>query len=129
MTLGYSARLALLAGALLLLVLAVACSGSSVVGRWQQQGNPQAGLEFRQGNRVEGELGAAGGPRIPIRGRWAQEGARVDVFVESGPLFDAAGGELALNGRIDGTRMTVSPPAGLPGLTGQVILERLPDSR
>ncbi len=106
--------------------LVAGCGAGSVTGNWQQLGVPDAGLEFRQGGRVDGELGPPGGPRVRVTGRWAQEGARVDVFVESGPLFQAAGGEVVLPARIDGDRMTISPPGGLPGLTGQIALERRP---
>lgn len=119
------AILAILLGGLALMLLA--CSGPTVPGRWQMDGNPEAGIEFRNGGQFQGELGPAGARRVRLEGTWVANGAEVTLTV-GGDLAKVAP-DLKLLGKIQGDTMTINPPANAPGLTGTVTLKRQPDRR
>ena len=102
--------------------LLVACAPGSPAGRWQQEGNPNAGLEIREGGQFQGELGATGNPRVHLEGTWKASGADV-TFTVGGALGQAVP-NLVLLGKIQGDVMTISPPSTVPELTGTVTLRR-----
>ena len=110
-----------------LVALAVACGPPSPMGRWQVEGNPNAGLEIRDGGQFQGELGGTdGGPRLRLEGTWAANGSDV-TFNVGGALAQRVPG-LTLIGKIQGDTMVVSPPQEA-GLTGTINLRKQPDRR
>lgn len=104
------------------MLLLAACAGPSAVGRWQVENNPNAGLEIREGGQFQGELGAAGNPRIRLEGTWAANGSGV-TFQVGGALAQAVP-NLTLTGRIEGDVMTLTPPPNTMGLAGTITLRR-----
>lgn len=105
-------------------LLVAACGGPSAVGRWQVEGNPNAGLEIRPDNTYSGELGTnPANPRLRLEGRWRMNGSDL-VLEDSGPLSKLAG-SFQLTGRIQGDTMTISPP-DIQGLSGTITLKKQP---
>jgi hypothetical protein len=121
MSLPRLSRLCLLALSLATAFL-IACGPPSPSGRWQQEDNPNAGLEIRDNGQFTGELGKTGEPRVRLEGTWKANGADVSLSI-GGALGQAAPG-LVFPAKIQGDVMTISPPANVPGLTGTVTLRK-----
>ena len=102
--------------------LLVACGPSSPAGRWQQEGNPNAGLEIREGGQFQGELGATGNPRVRLEGTWKASGT--DVTFTVGGALGQSFPNLVLEGKMQGDVMTITPPSTVPGLTGTITLRK-----
>jgi hypothetical protein len=120
MTRGWA--LLLLAVSLLLLGL-VACGPPSPVGRWQMEGNPNAGIEFREGGQFQGELGPNGSPRVHMEGTWTASGNDL-TLVPTGALA-ALAPNLTFSGKMQGDTMTINLPQNVPGMNVSFTLRRI----
>src|SRR4051812_45068421 len=95
-----------------MLLLNSACGPASPVGRWQQEGNPDAGFEIQDGGSFQGELGPAGARRVKLEGTWKAAGNDV-TFALGGALGQAAPNTV-LQAKMNGDTMVISPPATVP---------------
>jgi hypothetical protein len=90
----------------LLVVAMLACSSPpKVPGKWQLSTSAESGFDVSADGTFQGELGAAGSPRIRLNGRWEAKGAEVTFTPEPGPAQLVVG---TLSGKVDGDTMTLT---------------------